>query len=242
MVSDNFFDALGLSPALGRFFQSGEDSREESEWPVILRYGFFEEHFGGGLAAIGQRAKLNGVPIVVIGVAPDRFNGVVQGTAPDVWLPLAAQATGRFGTWFDSLGPGYRDLDKSYLNQSGIFWLWALARVPDGTGPLLSAHWMSSLAPDVSTMAAASKDPQVRAKVLASGVELVSAENGEGTLSKRYSLPLKILMAMAGVILLVGCLELANSQMARLAQREREIAIRIALGASRAKSALPGCY
>jgi cell division protein FtsX len=235
MVSDNFFDALGLSPALGRFFQSGEDSREESEWPVILRYGFFKEHFGGGLAAIGQRAKLNGVPIVVMGVAPDRFNGVVQGSAPDVWLPLAAQATGRLGTWFDSLGPGYRDLDKSYLNQSGIFWLWALARVPAGTGPLLSAHWMSSLAPDVSMMAAASKDAQVRAKVLASRVELVSAENGEGTLSKLYSLPLKILMAMAGVILLVGCLNLTNLQLARLAHREREIAIRIALGASRAR-------
>jgi predicted permease len=235
MVSDNFFDALGLSPVLGRFFQSGEDFREESEWPAILRYGFFKQHFGGGRAAIGQRAKLNGVPIIVIGVAPDRFNGVVQGGAPDVWLPLAAQTTGRFGTWFDSLGPGYRDLDKSYLNQSGLFWLWVLARVPAGAGPVLSAHWMSSLTPDVSLMAAASKDAQVRAKVLASRVELVSAENGEGTLSKHYSLPLKILMAMAGVILLVGCLNLSNLQMARLVQREREIAIRIALGATRAR-------
>ena len=119
MVSDNFFDTLGLSPASGRFFQNGEDFRQESEWPVILRYGFFKQHFGGGRAAIGQRAKLNGVPIIVIGVAPDRFNGVVQGDAPDVWLPLAAQTTGRFGTWFDSLGPGYRDLDKPYLNQRG---------------------------------------------------------------------------------------------------------------------------
>ncbi len=140
MVSDNFFDALGLSPALGRFFQSGEDSREESEWPVVLRYGFFKEHFGGNRAAIGQRAKLNGVPIFVIGVALDRFHGVVQGEAPDVWLPVAAQTTGQFRTWFDSLGEGYRDLRKPYLNQSGIFWLWALARVPTGMGPVLSAR------------------------------------------------------------------------------------------------------
>jgi predicted permease len=236
MVSDNFFAVLGISPASGRFFGEGEDSQEESEWPVILGNGFFKEHFGGDRAAIGQRAKLNGVPIVIIGVAPARFNGVVQGDAPDVWLPLAAQATGRFGTWFDSLGPGYGvHLTKPYRTQPSIFWLWAMARVPNAAEPVAAAHWMATLEPDIAMMAAASKDAQVRARVLASHVELVSAENGEGTLSKRYSLPLKILLAMAGVILLVGCLNLANLQMARLLQREREIAIRIALGASRTR-------
>jgi hypothetical protein len=236
LVSDNFFDALGLSPVVGRFFRSEEDSQRQSEWPVILRYGFFKEHFSGDRTAIGQRAMLNGVPIIVVGIAPDRFNGVVQGAAPDVWLPLAAQATGRFGTWFDSLGSGYNvDLDKSYLAQPTIFWLWTLARVPEGAAPRASARWMATLAPDVSMMAAASKDARVRANILASHVELVSAENGEGALRNVYALPLKILMAMAGVILLVGCLNLANLQMSRLVQREREIAVRIALGASRAR-------
>jgi predicted permease len=236
LVSDNFFSTLGLEPTLGRFFEPGDDERQTSEFPVILRGGFFREHFGGDRSILGRRATLNGIPIVVIGVAPDGFNGVMQGMAPDIWLPLAAQATTRFGTWFDSLGPGYAvDLSKSYLNQPTIFWIWTLARVPDGAAAAASARWMSALAPDVAMMAAAAKDPQVRAKVLAARIQLVSAANGEGRLRKRYGRPLTILMAMAGVILLVGCLNLANLQMARLVQREREIAIRISLGASRAR-------
>jgi predicted permease len=236
MVSDNFFGTLGLSPVAGRFFQPGDDQRQQSEYPVVLRGGFFREHFGGDRSVVGRRATLNGVPIVGVGVAPDAFNGVMQGMAPDVWLPLAAQTSGRFGTWFDSLGPGYDvNLGKSYLNQPTIFWLWTLARVPDGAGPATSAHWMSALKPDVAMMAAASKDAQIHSEVLGSHVELVSARNGQGSLGKRYGLPLTILIAMAGAILLVGCLNLANLQMARLVQREREIAIRIALGASRAR-------
>lgn len=236
LVSDNFFSTLGLSPTAGRFFQPGDDQRRQSEYPVILRGGFFREHFGNDRSVIGRRETLNGIPIVIIGVAPDGFNGVMQGMAPDVWLPLAAQASGRFGTWFDSLGPGYAvDLGKSYLNQPTIFWVWVLARVPNSAKATASAHWMNALAPDVAMMAAASKDAQVRAQVLASQVELVSAANGEGRLRNRYAQPLTILMAMAGVILLVGCLNLANLQMARLVQREREIAVRISLGASRAR-------
>ena len=236
LVSDNLFDTLGLLPAAGRFFRSGDDLKDQSEFPVILRYGFFKRHFGADLSVIGRRATLNGVPIVVIGVAPERFNGVMQGMSPDIWLPLAAQSAGRFGTWFDSLGPGYAvNLDKPWVNQPTIFWLWVLARVPDRAKPTAAAHWMSALAPDVAMMADASKDEQVRTEVLSSPVQLVSAWNGEGSLGKRYSLPLTILMGMAGVILLAGCLNLANLQLARLMQREREVAIRIALGASRAR-------
>jgi predicted permease len=236
MVSDNFFGTLGLSPAAGRFFQNGEEDRNQSEFPVILRYGFFKERFGADRSAIGRRATLNGVPIVIVGVAPKGFNGVMQGISPDVWLPLAAQSTGRFGTWFDSLGPGYDvTLGRPWGTQPTIFWLWVLARVPEQSRAEATAQWMSALAPDVAMMADAARDAQVRAEVRASRVQLVSARNGQGSLRMRYTLPLTILMTMAGVILLVGCLNLANLQMARLLQREREIAIRIALGAARAR-------
>jgi hypothetical protein len=106
MVSDNFFDVLGLSPAAGRFFQPADDTAGQTEVPVILRYDFARDKFGDVRAVVGMKAVLNRVPVVVIGVAPKRFSGVLQGSAPDLWLPLIAQSSGRFGTWFDSLGPG----------------------------------------------------------------------------------------------------------------------------------------
>jgi predicted permease len=236
LVSDNFFSVLGLSPSTGRFFLDGDDQREQAEWPVILRYDYFKQHFAGNQPVLGKRSTFNGVPIVIVGVAPKDFSGVVRGQAPDLWLPLAAQATNRFGTWFDSLGPGYDvNLDRSYLNQASTFWLWVLSRTPDGVKPVAPAHWTSALAPDLSLLAAASKDPRDRTRIRSSQVTLISAENGEGSLAKRYSRPLIILMAMAVVILLVGCLNLANLQMARLQQREIEIATRIALGATRTR-------
>jgi predicted permease len=236
LVSDNFFSVLGLAPSTGRFFLDDDDQREQSEWAVILRYDYFKQHFAANQPVLGKRSTFNGVPIVIVGVAPKGFSGVVRGQAPDLWLPLAAQATNRFGTWFDSLGPGYDvNLDRSYLNQASIFWLWVLSRTPDGVKPVAPARWTSALAPDLSLLAAASKDTRDRTRIRSSQVKLISAENGEGSLAKRYSGPLIILMAMAVVILLVGCLNLANLQMARLQQREIEIATRIALGASRTR-------
>ncbi len=236
LVSDNFFSVLGLSPSAGRFFLEGDDQREQSEWPVILRYGYFKEHFGGSQPSIGRRATFNGVPIVIVGVAPQGFSGVVRGEAPDLWLPLAAQATDRFGTWFDSLGPGHDvDLNRSYLTQPSIFWLWVLSRAPDSVKAAAPAHWTQVLAPDLALMANAAKDTRDRTRILGSQVKLVPAANGEGSLARTYSLPLYILMAMAFVILLVGCLNLVNLQLARLMEREMEIATRIALGASRAR-------
>src|ERR1700728_1349045 len=110
LVSPDFFAVLGLSPASGRFFASADDAPGQGELPVILRYEFAKNRFGSMGSVIGMKATLNRVPIVVIGVAPERFSGAVQGAAPDVWLPLVAQSTGRLGTWFDSLGPGY-DVD-----------------------------------------------------------------------------------------------------------------------------------
>jgi predicted permease len=234
MVSDNFFSVLQLSPAAGRFFQPGDDDRQQTEWPVILRYSFFEQHFGADPSVIGKRAVVNRVPVIIIGVAPKGFAGVLQWNAPDLWLPLAAQSTLRFGTAFDSLGPGFGlDLGKPWLPQPNIFWLIPVTRLDPSQQLAAQTRWTAAITPDLAIMADASKDAHEQQTIRTTKVAFVSAANGEGSLYTRYATPLMLLMAMSGVILLIGSLNLANLQMARLTQREREFNIRIALGASR---------
>jgi predicted permease len=234
MVSDNFFEVLGLSPAAGRFFLPGEDEPTQTQLPVVLRYAYWKQSFGADPAVIGRPAVINGVPAVIVGVAPDRFSGVVAGTATDIWLPLAAQSSGRFGTWFDSLGPGSGvNLRASYRSQQSVFWLWLLARVPDTEKSSSAARWTEILQPDFSLLAKASKDPRERDQIQQSRVQLISAAIGEGTFHAEYSQPLILLMAMAALVLFIGCVNLANLQLVRLLSRQRELSVRASLGASR---------
>ena len=235
LVSNNFFDLLGISPARGRFFDD-RDFRDtgRGEWPAVLRFGYWKEVAGADPAIIGKREIMNGVPVIVIGVAPEHFSGVVAGSSPDIWLPLETQATGKFYSWFDSLGPGSGvDIHAPYMNQQGVYWLWLMARAPEQEKNSAAAQWTAVLQPDLAQLASISKEAHEREQILGSRVALISAASGEGDLRENYSEALLILMAMAMVVLIVGCVNLANLQLSRLLGRERELMVRASLGASR---------
>jgi predicted permease len=234
LVSANFFDVLGLSPQLGRFFY-GADEKVGEEQVAVLRSGYWKQSFARDTNVVGKHVIVNGVPVTIVGVAPEKFFGVTAGSAPDVWLPLTAQTTGKFRTWFDSTGPGTgADIGGSYMSQANVYWLWLLARLPDAAkGSAVASRWTRILQPDLASLAAISKDARERTQVLDSRVQLISAAGGEGTLRENYSPALLILMAMAGVVFLVGCVNIANLQLARLLSRQHELSVRSSLGASR---------
>ena len=230
-VSDNYFSGLGVVPAAGRLFVPADDSLGQTEWPAVLRYGFARATFGSAHQAVGQHLVLNGRGFVVIGVAHRRFFGDVTGHAPDIWVPLALQSTGAFGFAWDSLGPGHDVfLDKPWYNQSTVFWLFLTARIPPGRRATVVAHWDQVFRGDREVMTEATADPAAKNALLRVRTEVAPlSENG---LRKRFMAPLTLLMALSASIFLVGCLNLANLQLARLDARAQELSVRMALGAN----------
>jgi len=231
LVSDNYFSGLGVAPAAGRLFVEADERMGQDEWPVVLRYDFARNTFGSAHEAVGQHLRIDDRMFVVIGVAHRRFLGDRTGYAPDVWFPLALQSTFALAVPWDSLGPGHDvALDKPWYNQPTIFWLMLTARIRPERRAAVLAHWDQVFRNDREVMTEATADPAVKAALLKvkTGVAPLS-ENG---MRKRFAGPLTLLMALSASIFLVGCLTLANLQLARLHTRAHELSVRIALGAS----------
>jgi predicted permease len=233
-VSDNYFSGLGVAPAAGRLFVEADERMGQGEWPAVLRYGFARNLFGSAQQAVGQHIHLNGRAFVVIGVAHRRFFGDNTGFASDIWIPLALQSTGAFAFAWDSLGPGHNvSLDKPWYNQPTIFWLLLTARIPPARRAMVLAHWDQVFRSDREVMAEATADPAVKAALL--HVRTTAAPLSENGMRKRFAAPLTLLMALSASIFLVGCLNLANLQLARLHARAHELSVRMALGAGRGR-------
>ncbi|KAA6461808.1 FtsX-like permease family protein [Acidobacteria bacterium AB60] len=230
-ASDNYFSTLGVVPAVGRFFAQTDEAIGQAEWPAVLRYDFARNTFGSAQQAVSEHFLLNGRAFVVIGVASSTFLGDHTGFAPDLWLPLAVQSTGAFAFSWDSLGPGHDvSLGKPWSNQPTIFWLALTARIPPERRATVLAHWDQVFANDREVMAEATADPAARAALL--HVKTQIAPLSENGMRKKFTVPLTLLMALSASIFMVGCLNLANLQLARLHARAHELSVRVALGAS----------
>ena len=231
-VSDNYFSGLGVLPAAGRLFVQADERIGQDEWPAVLRFDFARRIFGSAARAVGQHILLNNREFLIVGVAHRRFLGDVTGHAPDIWFPLALQSTGAFAISWDSLGPGHDvSLDKPWYNQPTIFWIFLTARIPPVRRAAVLAHWDQVFRSDRELMTEATADQATKTQLLRSKTTLASfSENG---MRKRFTSPLTLLMALSVSIFLVGCLNLASLQLARLDARSHELGIRMALGAGR---------
>lgn len=217
LVTGEYFDVLGLDPALGRLLSPADD-RESGPQPVaVVAHAAWERLFGSDENLIGEEIRLNGRPYTVIGVAPDGFGGTdVLGSATDVWVPMTMSG--------QLLGAQY-DFDK--INQPGLSWLWFVGRLDDEATAEAARAELDALYRNQFEQNWG-EQPNHSIGVL-QGVGLRPDERAQ------LSSILAILSVVVGVVLLVACGNLANLLLARGMARSRELGVRAALGASRTR-------
>ena len=221
-VSGEFFDTLGLTPAVGRLLSPADDSPGCAP-RAVLSHGMWRRVYGGDPSAVGRTITLDAKPVEIVGVAPAPFHGLEVGRLFDVALPLCAE-------------PAFSSDGKGRVNAGTTWWLSVFGRLKPGWTLDRASAQMGAASPAVFRASLPATYPAVSVEQYLN-FKLAAYPGGAGLsqLREAYGSPLWLLLAIAGVVLVIACANLANLLLARASAREREIAVRLGLGASRGR-------
>jgi predicted permease len=225
MVSGNYFQVLGVTPALGRTFTQEDDQAPGGHPLVVLSHGYWTRRYGNDPGVLNQSLTVNGMPMTIVGVTRAGFEGVQIGQVPDIFVPIAMKDT-ITPNWLGSL-TSHRD-----------YWAALIARLKPGitreqAEEAVRPVYRGILEEVLPLMGNWPAD--VRERFLDKRLLMVPGSQGRDTLQRDAKTPLLVLMGMVGLVLLIACGNVANLMMARGAARQREIAVRMALGAGRGR-------
>ena len=221
-VSGDFFSVLGVGAHRGRMLTSADDRPGCGLPGAVVSYGFWQQYLGGDAAVVGRTLSLNSRSVQVIGVAAPRFSGLEVGRSFDVAVPICSQR---------ALGG-----EADWLTSGTVWWLTVMGRMRSGQSLELVNATLDAASPAFFDASLPPDYPRDQvADYLAFKLKATPAATGVSTLRRRYADPLLILQLTSGLVLFIGCTNLANLVLARASGREREFAVRLAVGGSRGR-------
>jgi predicted permease len=228
LVSENYFAVFGVRPAIGRLFMQRDAAAAGQDPYAVISYDYWRRRFGKNPSVLGTTISIHNAALVIIGVAAPDFRGETVGQDPDLWLPLLMQPFVMPGS------DGLHDfMDRS---QDKLMWLHAFGRRKPGVTMAeaqaeMNVLFRQILEADYST----SMTPLARKDALNQNVRVRAVQSGAFHGREEFSQQWSILLALAGLVLSIACANIANLLLARAAVRTREVAIRLSMGARKAR-------
>lgn len=224
LVTGNYFEVLGVKPAIGRVFSADDDKTKGAHFVVVLSHQYWTTRFGANPAVLNQTVNVNGYPMTIVGVSAAGFVGEVVANPPDIFVPITMRT---------QITPGFKDFENRKT-----YWVTMMARLKPGVSlkqaaEAINAPYREMLEEDASLLTQPSQDFLKRFR--SKKIVLEKGDQGRNHLSKQAEVPLFLLMGITGFVLLIACANAANLLLVRATGRRKEIAIRLSIGASRSQ-------